>query len=120
MVSNIKSPSLPIPKVNRPKCPKHLKEMTFNTKRARWACMVADCKVVARHKEEEVAASTVLPSTLRLQVDRGADEEFRYLIHVNEGDTTRIIDVTDYTEMVIDDASGSTATLCLLIAYTTQ
>lgn len=111
-----------LPKVKKPTCPRHLGEMAFDIQRSIWSCQFDGCKVVARHKEEQSvvapkkpAVNELKPTWLRLEVGRGADEEPTYTLFVNDRNTTYAIDVSDYTEMVIEDAAGE-ATLCLIIS----
>lgn len=121
---NAKKINTSVPKVKRPTCPKHRLEMSFDTARSCWSCRMEGCKIVARHKDGASAPSAtparpphknVQPTWMRLEVGQGADEEPTYTLFVSDRNTTYAIDVTDYTEMVIDDAGGQ-ATLCLVIS----
>jgi len=102
--------------------------MSFDSVRSRWACRMEECKIVARHKDgaETVAPTPARPSSkqiqptwMRLEVGKGADEEPTYTLFINDKNATYAIDVTDYTEMVIDDPGGE-ATLCLIISDVSQ
>lgn len=120
---NINTPNLPIPQVKKPQCPKHHAEMTFNVARSRWSCVVDGCTLTAKRKGDDSALPTVkwskvvpiAPTWVRLDVLESDDEEERYVLYFNDKQKTYAIDVSDYTEMLIDDSSGQ-ATLCLLIS----
>lgn len=116
-----KSPTLKTPKklvvkeVVKPKCPKHLQDMHFDSAEGTWRCSLEECRMIARRKEETTnAPKSDVKFNISLEMISTQDEsEDSYLIVASAGGQRTVIDVTDYVDMVIDENTNS-VTLCLM------
>lgn len=97
-----------------PSCPDHFERMRYEKKLLAWVCADVNCDVIAKKTEPDVSDSSTVIKPTSLDIVEGDSEEESYTLIVRYGKTLIEIDVTDHTEMVINDPNGDT-TLCLLV-----
>lgn len=91
--------------------------MPYSRRTSSWACPREGCSITAKKRKPEppVATGTVKPTRVAVRSDTEDDDESELTtLVIYHGQSKLEIDVTAFTEMLVEDPNGDT-TLCLLV-----
>lgn len=112
---NIRRFTAPIGNVEKPKCPRHQKEMKFDAEASLWRCSVIGCKVVARaktHDDRKVPISFWTVADFREgEIKCAVNNEGKCALYgVTDGKVVKL-DISNHAESMLWEGDELTLTL---------